>query len=207
MRTALPIGSHWPPNLINLNSVSALPRGKRSTPALHLPHSSSSPQSGTNSLEKSACVRLCNHRFPQAQFCLRWWGVFFIWNESTSGTHLTWFGKSCVSDPENKTKKFCENKPDFFFLLRGGLILLPLDLACKEEKERKRKRARAMHTEWAWLHDLLLFLVGWRGRTYVDWLNYSTFTERDKARIESSSWLLSLWVSCTGKMVQDEGRH
>lgn len=105
-----------PPNLINLNSVSALPRGRRSTPALHLPHSSSSPQSGTNSLEKSACVRLCNHRFPQAQFCLRWWGVFFIWNESTSGTHLTWFGKSCVSDPENKTKKFCENKPDFFFL-------------------------------------------------------------------------------------------
>lgn len=65
------IGSHRPSNLINLNPVSLLPRGRRSTPALHLPHSSSSPQAGTNSLEKFSGVRHCNHRFPQAEFCLR----------------------------------------------------------------------------------------------------------------------------------------
>lgn len=33
-------------------------------------------------------------------------GVFFIWNESTSGTHLTWFGKTCVSDPKKQNKIF-----------------------------------------------------------------------------------------------------
>lgn len=202
MPSILPIGSHWPPNLINLNSVSPLPRGTRSMPVLHLPHSSSSPQSGTNSLQTSSFVRRCNHRFPRAELCLRWWAVFFIWNESTSGTHWTWFGKSCVSDPKNKTKQNLVKISLIFFFFWCGLIFLLLDLAFKEEK-RGRERER-----WVlnWLGFVTAF-AGWMAKPYIRGLIELFPLHREgEGKDGILSWLLSVWVSCPGKMVQDEGQ-
>lgn len=129
-------------------------------------------------------------------------GVFFIWNESTSGTHLTWFGKSCVSDP--KTKKFGKNKPDFPPPFRRGLIFLLLNVVGEEEQ----RRVSGSDGRWAGWLSRSPFLVGERP-SHGGCLHHSPPTQRQTQGPPPMGWdgcLLALWVSCPGKTVRDAGR-
>lgn len=135
------IGSHRPSNLINLNPVSLLPRGRRNTPALHLPHSSSSPQAGTNSLEKFSCVRHCNHRFPQAEFCLWWWGCVFHlkWVHIWDSLNLIWEDLCFWSKKTKQNFLLVKISLIFFFFLLVWIDLSSIKFSLEGKKEEKER--------------------------------------------------------------------